>query len=116
MKPINYILIGLVVIFVVWDIILNIQKENLKADRDRIRTEKELLRKELDSLQNVSKQLQHEGEVLLRLYQIAKKDREVALQEAKEAQKKLRYEKSKPVIRYTDIELDSIRAKQFGQH
>lgn len=112
MKTIHYIVLAFIAFCIFGATLVTIINGKTNQVK-QLKKEKEQILKRLDSLNNVSQQLQHEGDVLLRLYKIAKKDREEAMKEANEAQKKLRHEKNKPVIRYTHQQLDSIRAVHF---
>jgi hypothetical protein len=106
------LLLSIVIWLILYIIILNIQKSNVRKEKEAVI---KVLIHRIDSLQSVNSQLQHEGEVLMEFYRNALKYKDKAEAKASESAKQLRNEKSR-IIRYSVPELDSIRAVHFGQH
>ena len=109
------LLLSIVIWLIVYVIVLNIQKSNVKQEvQEREAVIKGLIHR-IDSLQGVNRQLQHEGEVLMQFYRNALNDKDKAEAKARQSAKQLRDEKNR-IIRYSDVQLDSIRAEHFRQH
>ena len=75
------LLLSIVIWLIVYVIVLNIQKSNVKQEvQEREAVIKGLIHR-IDSLQGVNRQLQHEGEVLMQFYRNALNDKDKARSE-----------------------------------
>lgn len=113
----NKILLCLLIVAVA--LIFSIALENRQWYVEELAKEREKSKKHLRKADSISKAHEKtliEFESLIVIYRHTKDAKEKAERQALESEQKRINEKRKPVIRYTDKQLDSLRAVHFGHH